>query len=323
MPDSFGHTPVLVGEVVRGLDPAAGSVILDGTVGAGGHAEALLEYCNGGADLIGLDLDAQAMAEAGTRLARFGDHVRLVQKSFAEASDVVAALHLDKPVTHILLDLGISSMELEHSGRGFSFQREDEPLDMRFDAEGTKQTAAHFLNSAPKKELVRILTEYGEEPSAHAIAESIIQQRRVQPLRIVSDLVLAVQAARRSSHGRQSHLHPATRTFQALRIAVNDELVVLGRALPALLTLLAPGGRMAVISFHSLEDRIVKQFFKRESIDCICPPQFPECRCGHHAQLIILTKHVIVPGTDETNSNPRSRSAKLRLMQKIKNSITS
>ena len=210
-------------------------------------------------------------------------------------------------------------MELEQSGRGFSFMREDEPLDMRFDTEGTRQTAANLLNGTSKKELVRILKEYGEEPSAHAIVESIIQQRRVQPLRTVSDLVLAIQAARKRPHGRHAHLHPATRAFQALRIAVNDELGVLQRSLPALLALLAPGGKMAVISFHSLEDRIVKQFFKRESIDCICPPQFPECRCGHRAQLAILTKHVIRPEDEEVKENPRSRSAKLRVIQKIIN----
>lgn len=333
---------MLLDEVVTMLDPQPGSRIFDGTVGLGGHAEALLAHTHGKAELIGFDSDTQALAVAQERLAKFGNKVRLMQANFDDVDRVFEEQGIESKVNTMLLDLGVSSLELEGSGRGFSFLREDEPLDMRFDARGPARqaptsfdlrsksgrsygeaggngpTAASLLNSADLEHVADIFRRYGEEPHARALAHAVIRRRKEHPFSSVQDLVsLAMaQAAHHGSHSRQ-RMHPATRIFQALRIAVNDELGCLERALPKLLALLVPGGRIAVISFHSLEDRIVKNFFRQEATDCLCPSSFPVCRCGHKAQLTILTKHVIVPTDQEQTENPRSRSAKLRVAEKL------
>ncbi len=314
---SYGHTPVLLEEVVTLLDPQPGFRILDGTVGAGGHAEALLVHAHGKAELTGLDRDAQALAVAQERLATFGDKVRLIHASFADVDRVFEGQGIEPKVNTMLLDLGVSSLELERSGRGFSFLRENEPLDMRFDPEASGPTAASILNSADLEHMADIFRRYGEERHARALAHAVIRRRKEHPFQTVRDLVMLVmqRAARHGTRGRE-RLHPATRIFQALRIAVNDELGALERGLPKLIALLVPGGRLAVISFHSLEDRIVKNFFRREATDCLCPPSFPVCRCGHIAQLHLLTKHVVTPSKEEQEQNPRSRSAKLRVIEK-------
>lgn len=317
---SAEHTPVLLREVVDLLAPEKESVVLDGTVGAGGHAEALLERMGSAGQLVGLDLDPAALRVAAQRLARFGKRVRLLHANFRDAPAALAGAGLQPSLTHTLLDLGVSSIEFETSGRGFSFQRTDEVLDMRFDPDQPGPTAATILNRWPVEQLAQTLRNNGEEPNANAIARSIVLQRRDHPFERVRDLVHAVLQSGARNRGRRTLLHPATRTFQALRIAVNDELENLRHALPELLALLTPGGKMAVISFHSLEDRIVKEFFKRESADCICPPAFPVCRCGHTSQLTILTKHVVTASDDEQRNNPRSRSAKLRVAQKQQSS---
>lgn len=309
----FGHVPVLVKEVVTLLDPGQGSVILDGTVGLGGHAEVLLAHAGSTARLIGLDRDMQALQHAAERLKRFGNCVTLHHASYADAAHILQETGNVAP-THILLDLGMSSLQLEESGRGFSFHNENEPLDMRFDSL-SGCSAAELLRYASQEELAGILRKYGEERAAGKIAHAIILARKEHPLLTVGDLTSVVASiVHRTPH---SHLHPATRTFQALRIAVNDELGTLERALPQLLSLLSPHGRMAVVSFHSLEDRIVKTFFKREATDCICPPSFPVCRCDHVASLRILTKHAVTASDDEQRDNPRSRSAKLRVIEKL------
>ncbi len=315
---SYVHTPVLLQEIVALLDPQPGFRILDGTVGTGGHAEALLSHTEGKAELIGFDRDETALAIARERLAKFGEHVRLFKENFADADHVFEEQGIEPKVTTMLLDLGVSSHELEQSQRGFSFLHENEPLDMRFDPRGNGPTASAILNSADLEHMADIFRRFGEEPHARALAHAVIRRRKEHLFLTVRDLVsLAMQqAAHHGKRGRQ-HLHPATRIFQALRIAVNDELGSLERALPKLLALLTSGGRIAVISFHSLEDRIVKNYFRQEATDCLCPPSFPICRCSHKAQLTILTKHVIVPTTQEQTSNPRSRSAKLRVAEKL------
>lgn len=308
------HTPVLCEEAVRLLAPRDGDLILDGTVGSGGHAGVLLDAAGPHGQLLGLDRDPKALEHAAEHLRKFGPRVHLVQASYRDAESVLAEQLPGIAPARILLDLGVSSIQLEESGRGFSFQRGDEPLDMRFDPSG-RRTAADLLNSLPEQELAHCILENGEEPLGRCIAHAIMLRRKTIPYDRVLDLVQTVLHVY-GSKSRHSRTHPATRTFQALRIAVNDELSQLREALPRLVHLLADGGRIAVISFHSLEDRIVKQFFKHESTDCVCPPNFPECRCGHRATLTVLTRHVVAPSADERAANPRARSAKLRVAEK-------
>ncbi len=309
------HTPVLVREVIDLLQPTEGDIVLDGTIGDGGHAAAILKRMGEKGSVIGFDLDADALQRAQARLAPFGERVRFVRGSYHVAPALLAETWPGLGITKVLLDLGMSSMELSVSGRGFSFLRPEEPLDMRFDP-SIGRSAAELLNHEAEQKIAAILKENGEEPLAVPIARVIVERRRERPFSVVGDLVPLLLAAYGRRFGGRSRSHPATRTFQALRIAVNDELEHLTSALPALVALLPPGGRIAVISFHSLEDRIVKRFFQRESTDCLCPPSFPECRCGHRAQLTVLTKHVVTPSEEEQTTNPRSRSAKLRAAEK-------
>ncbi len=311
------HEPVLLNEVVDLLKPGPDDRILDGTIGAAGHATALLERAGPLCRLLGLDRDPLAIVAARTSLARFRDRVQLEQASFADADKVLAQHPSFAPVSRILLDLGTSMLTLERSGRGFSFRSAHEPLDMRYDPDAAVPTAADLLATLRENELAELIATNGEEPLARFIAKEIVTRRRAAPLATVADLVTAVHAAyRRRGYQERSRTNPATRTFQALRIAVNDELDTLRRALPKLVELLAPGGRIAVISFHSLEDRIVKTFFRTEAKGCICPPALPECRCGHEARLRLLTRHVVKPTDNEQQHNPRSRSAKLRAAEK-------
>jgi 16S rRNA (cytosine1402-N4)-methyltransferase len=283
-----------VDEVAWLLRPRRGGWVIDGTVGMGGHAEALLERSGPDVRLLGLDADPDALRLAGERLARFGDRARLVHASFAELGDVAAAHGLAE-ARSVLLDLGVSSMQLEDAARGFSFQL-DGPLDMRLDPT-RGPTAAALLNDLPEAELARLLHEYGEERFARRIARSIVQRR---PLVTTGDLVAAVRAAvPRAAWPRR--LHVATRTFQAVRMAVNDEPGALRRALEAGPPLLAPGGRLGVIAFHSGEDRIVKQTF----------------RSLESAGYAALEPSPLPPGDDEVRANPRARSAKLRVLERL------
>ncbi|MDI9565971.1 MAG: 16S rRNA (cytosine(1402)-N(4))-methyltransferase RsmH, partial [Chloroflexota bacterium] len=259
--------------------------------------------------LLGLDLDPEALAITRQRLFIYRDRVVLQQASYHLAPQILKSLgwsHLDG----ILLDLGVSSMQIDQPGRGFSFQK-DGPLDMRFD-QGEGPTAAELIHSLSQEELARILREYGEERFANRIARAIIKARPIQSTRALAAVIEATVPY------YEAGLHPATRTFQALRIATNTELEKLTLALPGLVNILAPGGRIAVISFHSLEDRIVKQFFKTESSDCICPPEQPVCTCDHSASINIITRKPIRPGAQEIMENPRARSARLRVAEKIK-----
>ncbi|MDQ6682890.1 MAG: 16S rRNA (cytosine(1402)-N(4))-methyltransferase RsmH [Chloroflexota bacterium] len=310
-----GHLPVLVDEVVSSLGVGAGSSVADCTVGGGGHAERLLEASSPDGRLLGLDADRAAIAEASRTLARFGDRVVLRQANFASLLDVATAeqfLRLDG----VLFDLGLSSYQLADGARGFSFAA-SAPPDMRFD-ETAGLSALELIDRTSQRELAGILATFGEERRAGRIAKAILAARAEGRLVSTADLADVVSAAVPFQSGRAGRrLHPATRTFQALRIAVNHELEVLPGALAGALAVLRPGGRMAVISYHSLEDRIVKRFIARESRDCIEEPLPPACTCGHRAQLRPITKGVVTPGAEEVARNRRARSAKLRVAEKL------
>ncbi|MGB2897236.1 MAG: 16S rRNA (cytosine(1402)-N(4))-methyltransferase RsmH [Anaerolineales bacterium] len=303
-----GHTPVLYQNVLTALNLNAGGRYIDGTVGAGGHAAGILECSSPDGRLLGLDRDPNALILAGLRLQSFGDRVSLRHASYTAMHEEVSALGWDG-VDAILLDLGLSSMQLADPKRGFSF-RIDSPLDMRFDP-NTDFTADEVVNHMPQDELADVIKRYGEEPRARAIAEAIVQAR---PLETTFQLAEVI-ASRATTKGKG--IHPATRTFQALRIAVNDELDALKVGLETAVGLLSPRGRLAVISFHSLEDRIVKRFFRQESRDCICPQEQLICRCEHVATLQVLTKRPIRPNNDEILQNPRARSARFRVAERL------
>ena len=303
------HVPVLVQEVVQGLAVRAGGAYLDATVGGGGHAVVILERSAPRGRLLGLDRDPEAADRAGRRLHGFGTRARVVCASYVELL-AVAQHEGFLPLDGILFDLGYSSWQIDNPDRGFAFSK-DGPLDMRFDPAGDEPTAADLLNQLPEQELVTLLRDYGEEPRSRQIARAIVKAR---PFATTSELAHAIVDA---VGGRSGPIHPATRTFQALRIAVNRELEAVGRVLPDALEALKPGGRLAAITFHSLEDRIVKRFLRQESRDCMCPPELPICQCDHKRSLKVLTRKPHTPTAAEVERNPRSRSAKLRVAEKI------
>ena len=281
---------------------------MDATVGAGGHAWGILEASSPLGQLMGLDLDPQALALASQHLAVYGERVKLIQASYTTLLSQLARLGWSQ-VQGIVLDLGVSSMQLDQPERGFSFQA-DGPLDMRFSPD-QPTTAAELVNRLSEQQLADIIWRYGEEPQSRRFARAIVQAR---PLH--NTLQLA-EVIRKAAGERHQHNHPATRTFQSLRIAVNQELESIEEILPLAIQALTPGGRLAVISFHSLEDRIVKQYFRRESRDCICPPEQPICTCGHRASVREINRHPISSSESETSENPRARSARLRVVEKI------
>jgi 16S rRNA (cytosine1402-N4)-methyltransferase len=305
------HEPVLLAEVLAQLDPREGGRFLDGTVGAGGHAEAILERTAPNGRLIGLDVDPAALVEARRVLARFGERAILIRSNFA-LLDVVATRHGLAPLDGVLLDLGLSSLQLADERRGFSFRAEG-PLDMRADPD-LSVTAADIVNSWDERELRRTFGELGEETEAGRVAAAIVRRRMREPFLAADDLGRFVAGVKTQ---RRRGIDPATRVFQALRIAVNHELENLQQGLEAAVRALRPGGRLAVISFHSLEDRITKQFFVRESRDCICPPHLPTCVCGHRAGLRVVTRRPLRADSAEVARNPRARSAALRIAEKI------
>jgi 16S rRNA (cytosine1402-N4)-methyltransferase len=306
----FVHESVLAREVVEILRPGPGRLLVDCTLGGGGHALRFLEL---GARVIGIDKDPRAVAAAQARLARFGEAFRAVRADFRDAKNVLAALGIS-PADGVLADLGVSSPQLDAAERGFSFSRPG-PLDMRMASEG--ETLADLLRRIDERELARILKEYGEEPFARPIARAV--KRAVDRGEAVDTGRLAEivgQSIPRKAWPRK--IHPATRTFQALRIAVNDELGALAAWLEALPAMLAPGGRAAAISFHSLEDRMVKEKFRALAQACTCPPDFPVCACGAKAAFAPVTRKAIVAADEEVAANPRARSAKLRAVEKLR-----
>ncbi len=306
----FVHEPVLAREVVEVLRPEPGKLLLDGTLGGGGHSLLLLEQ---GARVIGIDKDPRALAAAKARLARFGEAFRAVRADFRDAKNVLDALGL-AAVDGALVDLGVSSPQLDAPERGFSFSRPG-PLDMRMGEEG--EPLRELLRRIDERELARILREYGEEPFARPIARAV--KRAVdggEPLDTARLAEIVAGAVPRKAWPRK--IHPATRTFQALRIAVNDELGALAAWLEALPSVLAPGGRAAAISFHSLEDRMVKEKFRALTQACTCPPDLPVCACGAKAAFARVTRKPVVASDAEVRANPRARSAKLRAVEKFR-----
>lgn len=298
------HVPVLLKESIEALQVKPDRRYLDCTVGEGGHAAAVLQH---GGRVLGIDIDPRAIETARANLSRYGDKAILINESFTNLEEICRGSGFF-PVSGILFDLGMSSAQLGDMQRGFSFQQEA-PLDMRFDP-AQQLTAATIVNTYTEKEIAKIIKEYGEERKCGAIARSIVANRPLSTtLQLAAVVIKAV--------GKRGKIHPATRTFQALRIAVNQELERLKMALRQAINIIEAGGRLVVISFHSLEDRLVKEFFRGESQDCLCPAQTPICICEHHASVKLITKKVITPSPDEIVENPRSRSAKMRVAERI------
>ena len=306
--DPIPHHPVLYHEILDTLAPQTDRVYVDGILGAGGHAEGILTHSAPKGKLLGLDLDPEAIAIAQKRLLPFIERTSLQQASYLNAQEILSELGWPPP-HGILLDLGVSSMQLDHPERGFSFMAQG-PLNMRFN-QGTKPNASDIVNTFREDALSELIWKYGEERYSRRIAKAIVTSRPINDTRALAVVI------RKAVPKQTSHIHPATRTFQAIRIVANRELDTLSEAMPKLVDILAPGGRIAVISFHSLEDRIVKQFFKLESRDCICPPEQLICNCEHKAIVKILTKKPITASGKELDVNPRARSAKLRIAQKL------
>jgi len=308
---AFEHEPVLAAEAIEWLRPEGRGLWIDGTLGGGGHAEALLR-ANPDARVIGIDRDPEALAAARRRLVGWSDRTKLVNGDFRDAATIAASETETMPVRGALLDLGVSSYQLDEVGRGFSFRRST-PLDMRMGGTaGGRRTAADILNETPEDELGRIFREYGEERRWHSLAHEIVKRRSTEPFETADEFVAACTVVL----GGGLSAATKARLFQALRIAVNDELGALEDALPAMRDVLAPGGRLVVIAYHSLEDRIVKHAFREWSRDCVCPPKLPVCRCRGEALGTVLTRKPVRPGADELNRNPRSRSARLRAWER-------
>jgi 16S rRNA (cytosine1402-N4)-methyltransferase len=304
------HTPVLVRETVGALAVQPGGRYIDCTLGSGGHAAAILEHSSPGGQVLGIDADPSAVKMARSRLEPYSDSILLVNENFSKLQSICHKYDFS-PVHGILFDLGLSSSQLNGDARGFSFQNEA-VLDMRLSPD-QEITADYIVNEYPENELARLIKMYGEEMKSRRIARRIVQQRPIE-----TTLQLA-QIIEQAVGGRRGKIHPATKTFQALRIKVNNELENLEAALKQAIDILGYGGRLVVISYHSLEDRIVKQFMQQESKDCICPPGVPTCVCGHTAKLRLINKRVITPSEKEIELNPRSRSAKLRVAERIIN----
>ena len=307
------HRPVLLQEAIELLDVSRGGLFVDGTLGLGGHSEAILE-ASVKASVIGVDRDLEALDFAGKRLARFGMRFRSFHANFREIARVVEEAG-ERAVSGVLVDLGVSSLQFDTARRGFSF-RQDAPLDMRMNASGDEETAAELLARLPEEEIARIIFEYGEERRSRRIARWIVERRErgepVETTKALADLVARAVGARSSEK-----IHPATRTFQALRIAVNRELDGLAEFVETAVDLLEPNGRFLAISFHSLEDRIIKQTLRKLSGQCQCNPRAPVCSCGARRVVEILTRRPVMPDEMEVIENPRARSAKLRSCRKL------
>lgn len=309
-----GHLPVLAEEVVKMLAPRPGSLHVDCTVGGGGHTERILEAASPDGRVLGLDADPAAIARVGERLARFGDRIVLRQANFRELAEVAPAAGFGA-VDGVLLDLGLSSFQLADGERGFGF-RAGGPLDMRFDPTRGEPAAA-LVARLDESALADLFRRYGEEPQARRIARAVAEARREAPIRTAEELAAVVERAVPRRPGPRGRIHPATRVFQALRIAVNAELEALADVLAAALDLLRPGGRLVVLSYHSLEDRIVKRFVAAERRGCTCPPAFPVCVCGRAPRLRSVGPQPTVPSEAEVAANPRARSARLRTAERL------
>lgn len=311
--EDFHHISVLPDEVLQALSPRSGGVYVDGTLGGAGHAGLILTASSPEGLLIGFDRDEEAIAVAKKRLSVFGDRVRIFHRNFSGIAAALAEIGVEG-IEGFVLDLGVSSHQLDRDERGFSFMH-DAPLDMRMDR-SSGESAADLVNTLSESELYRIISEYGEERWAKRVASFIVRARDERPIETTLELVDVIKGAIPKAKWEE-RLHPATRTFQALRIAVNEELKSLEEGLGGLLSLLKPGGRGAVISFHSLEDRIVKESFRQAATGCTCPKELPVCVCGRVPRFKLVTRKPITAGDTEVAANPRSRSAKLRVVEKI------
>ncbi len=309
------HIPVMLEEVMHWIAPKPGGVYMDATLGLGGHSAKLMELTGGQARLLGLDRDEQALAKAGERLARYGDNVQLAHTSFQHFPRVVREAGLDL-FDGVIADLGVSSLQLDSPDRGFSFIH-DGPLDMRMDPGSGGEPAAGIVNNASYEHLRQLLWDYGEEPMAGRIARAIIKARETARIESTLELARIVAAAYPAKRRALSRNHPATKTFQALRLEVNQELREIEFFLERIVDYLRPGARIALISFHSLEDRIVKRAFRKESTGCLCPREYPLCQCGHEKKLRLPFRKPLIPGEEEMRANGRSRSAKLRVAERI------
>lgn len=310
---NFSHEPVLLDEVIDSLAIKPDGIYIDGTAGGGGHSSAIASRLTAGR-LIAIDRDPEAIAAAGARLAPFGERAKVVRANFSEMSRVCADEGIDA-VDGILLDLGVSSHQLDTPERGFSYIS-DAPLDMRMD-QNAPLSAADVVNGYPREKLERIIYEYGEEKFASRIASKICEARAAAPIKTTGELVALIRAAMPAAAVRSAEHHPAMRTFQAIRIEVNGELEIIEPTVRSAVSLLAPHGRLAVITFHSLEDRRVKQTYAQLARGCICPPDFPVCVCGHKPEIRTVTKKPITATAGELKINPRSHSAKLRVAEKL------
>lgn len=308
------HIPVLPEQVLDALAPVPGGHYLDGTLGLGGHAESILENAPG-SEICALDRDGRAIELARERLASFGSRVHYFHLPFADFPRALAETGW-KSINGALLDLGVSSLQIDSGERGFSFH-EKGPLDMRMDQDGGGKSAEYLVNKLSFEELKKIIAGYGEDPQAGRIARRIVEERKIEPFRDTERLASVVRSAYPAAWRRNSRNHPATRTFQALRLAVNDELGQLERFLAEILKWLVPGGRLAIISFHSLEDRIVKNAMRHWASGCICSKQIPVCVCGHVPEVRILYKKPLTASAEELERNPRASSAKLRAAEKL------
>ena len=308
----FQHISVLLNETVDSLSVHPGGVYVDGTLGGGGHSLEIAKRLGGEGTLIGIDRDEAAVSAAGARLSQFGETVRIVRGNYSSMPEIVKDLGYAK-VDGIVLELGVSSYQLEEAERGFSYMH-DAPLDMRMDRRETR-TAADLINTASERELFRIIRDYGEERFAQNIAKHIVERREEKPIETTGELVEIIRASIPMKL-QKSGGHPAKRTFQAIRIELNGELSALEESLDGMIDLLNDGGRLSVITFHSLEDRIVKAAFRRNENPCTCPPGFPVCVCGKKPKGRVLTRKPLLPSQEETEENPRAKSAKLRVFER-------
>ena len=309
---AFEHKSVLLYETVDSLNIRPDGIYVDGTLGGGGHAYEVCRRLGEHGRLIGIDQDADAIAAATKRLEPFADKVTVVRSNYENIASVLHELGIEK-VDGIYLDLGVSSYQLDTASRGFTY-REDAPLDMRMDQRNT-QTAADIVNTYSEMELYRIIRDYGEDRFAKNIAKHIVRQRQEKPYETTGELIETIKAAIPAKI-RATGGHPAKRTFQAIRIELNHELDVLNCSIDTMIDLLNPGGRLSIITFHSLEDRIVKKRFRDNENPCICPPEFPVCMCGRKSKGTVITRKPIVPGEEELEYNKRSKSSKLRVFER-------
>jgi len=308
----FSHVSVLLHETVDSLNIKPDGIYVDGTLGGGGHSFEIASRLSEGGRLIGIDQDREALQAAGERLKCFGDRVTTVRSNFENMGAVLDGLNISK-VDGIMLDLGVSSHQLDDESRGFTY-RVDAPLDMRMDMDGAL-TAADIVNTYPEADINRIIRDYGEEKFSRNIARNIVTEREKAPIETTGRLVEIIRKSM-PMKAQISGGHPAKRTFQAIRIACNRELDVLENSLDEMILRLNPGGRLSIITFHSLEDRIVKTAFKRNENPCICPPNFPVCVCGRKPTGVVITRKPILPSDEEMEVNPRSKSAKLRVFER-------